>query len=302
MDIITPNEQKIEEYAVDKEPYYLPIRNEVQVFAVAFAKKLPLLLKGPTGCGKTRFVEYMAWKLGQSLTKVSKDEDGKTLSIDHKDYRTRKGFLVTVPCHEDLTANDLAGRYYISMTGGSLWVDGPLAKAARYGGICYLDEVIEARKDVAVLIHPLTDYRRTLPLTKKGTVVSALDSFMLVVSFNPGYQSVIKDMKQSTRQRFIGLEFDYPPPDKEVKIVMAESGLDRERTELLVKAAVKIRKLKNQGLSEGASTRLLTYAGHLMTSGIKDKDAIEAAIISPLTDDEDMKGSILDIFRSLGVE
>ena len=302
MDILTSNEQKIEEYTIDEEPYYLPVGNEEQVFTVAFAKKLPLLLKGPTGCGKTRFVEYMAWKLEQSLTKVSRDEDNETLAIDHKDYGDKKGFLITVPCHEDLTANDLAGRYYISMNEGSTWVDGPLAKAARYGGICYLDEVIEARKDVAVLIHPLTDYRRTLPLTKKGTVVSAMDNFMLVISFNPGYQSVIKDLKQSTRQRFIGLEFDYPPPEKEIEIVMTESGLDKERAEILVKAAGKIRKLKNQGLPEGASTRLLTYAGYLMTSGIEGRDAIEAAIISPLTDDEDMKGSILDIFRSLGVE
>src|SRR4030067_480409 len=189
---------KIEDYRIAKEPYYIPHANEVEVFTAAYKNKLPVMLKGPTGCGKTRFLQYMAYKL--------------------------KRPLITVSCHDDLTSSDLIGRYLIK-GGETVWVDGPLTEAVRIGAICYLDEIVEARKDTTVVIHPLADDRRILPIEKRGEVLMAPPEFMLIISFNPGYQSIMKDLKPSTRQRFVTLEFAYPEQEKEVEIVAKEAGI-----------------------------------------------------------------------------
>ncbi len=279
---VLTNELKIEESYIVKEPYYKPVKNEFEIFLHAYKNKLPVLLKGPTGCGKTRFVEYMAWGIKNKAN-------------------MENTFLITVPCHEDLTANDLVGRYYFDTQKGSVWVDGPLTKAVRYGGICYLDEIVEARKDVIVLIHSLTDHRRILPLIKRGTQLVPPRNFMLVISYNPHYQSVLKEMKPSTRQRFVSIDFDYPAADIEKEIVIKESGVRENIAESLVKAANKIRALKEHGLTEGVSTRLLIYAGQLIVSGLNTSDAVESAIVSPLTDDTDIVSSIRDILLSFGI-
>ena len=292
------NEMRLEEAEITKEPYYLPTGNEVKVFLSAFKRKLPLLLKGPTGCGKTRFIEYMAFKLGQQATIVRRDREGKQLVAETKDFEKKRSFIITVPCHEDLSANDLVGRYFLTMDQGAKWIDGPLTKAARFGGICYLDEIVEARKGVTVLLHSLTDYRRTLPLIKTGTVISAPARFMLAVSYNPGYQSVVKDLKPSTKQRFVSLDFDYPPERQEIEIVRKESGCEEGLARSLVSTGRKIRSLKNQGLVEGVSTRLLIYAAALITDGIPARDAVAATLISPLTDDEAMRSSLQDICKA----
>lgn len=231
----------LETYSITEEPFYRPSGNEIQLYRHAYQHRLPLILKGPTGCGKTRFVEYMAWSLQRPL--------------------------VTVACNEDMTASDLVGRYLLDAN-GTTWHDGLLTLAARYGGICYLDEVVEARQDTTVIIHPLTDARRTLPLDKKGEVVHAHPDFQLVVSFNPGYQSSAKDMKPSTRQRFAALDFDYPESSIEADIVAHESGIALPVAKGLVSLANSTRELKNRGLDEGASTRMLIYAGLLICDGV----------------------------------
>jgi nitric oxide reductase NorQ protein len=297
MEGLSINEKAMEDAELETEPYYVATGNEQKVFLAAFKRRLPLLLKGPTGCGKTRFVEAMAFKLNRALTKVSYDRREGNVTAQVKDFKERKSFIVTVPCHEDLTANDLLGRFFLTMGEGAHWIDGPLTKAVRYGGICYLDEIVEARRDVAVLLHSLTDHRRILPLVKKGTVVAPPDSFMLIVSYNPGYQSALKELKPSTRQRFVALDFDYPPERIEVEVVKHESGCEAGLARSLVAAGRKIRSLKNQGLTEGVSTRLLVYAASLIAEGVPREEAVTSALVSPVTDDEQMKLSLIDICR-----
>ena len=265
-------EQAVEEFKVTNEPYYLPVGREVELFEAAYQSKLPVMLKGPTGCGKTRFVEYMAWRLARPL--------------------------ITVACHEDLSATDLVGRFLLEGE-ETVWHDGPLTAAVRAGAICYLDEVVEARKDTVVIIHPLTDDRRRLPVEKRGTILDAPEDFMLVVSYNPGYQSVLKDLKQSTRQRFVALEFDYPPPDLEAEIVAREGGIDLSMARDLVLIGGKVRNLRGHGLEEGVSTRLLIYAAQMISRGIAPIDAAEVALCSPITDDRELQRSIREIVTTV---
>jgi nitric oxide reductase NorQ protein len=263
--------QRIEDFRLSEEPYYLPLRNEIEVFEAAYSSRLPVMLKGPTGCGKTRFVEHMSWRLGRTL--------------------------VTVACHEDLTASDLVGKY--TLRGDeTIWQDGPLTTAVKAGGIAYLDEIVEARKDTTVVIHPLTDDRRVLPLEKKGEIVQAPENFLLVISYNPGYQSVLKDLKHSTKQRFVAIDFDYPPPDAEETILKNESGVDDDTASKLVKIAEKVRNLRTHGLEEGVSTRLLVYAGQLIGRGIEPVAACESTICKPITDDLEMQRSIVEIIHT----
>lgn len=249
-------------------PFYLPQRDEIAVFEAAARNDLPVLLKGPTGCGKTRFVSHMAARLGRKL--------------------------YTVACHDDLSASDLIGRYLLK-GGETVWVDGPLTRAVREGAICYLDEVVEARKDVTVVLHPLTDDRRILPIDRTGEELEAAPGFMLVASYNPGYQNILKTLKPSTRQRFLAMEFDFPPPEQERAIVMEESGLDERRVSMLVRLAGKLRALKGQDLEEGVSTRLVVYAATLVAGGMDLERAISAAMIEPLTDDADVKRGLADL-------
>lgn len=266
------NPQALDAYFIHQEPYYEPVGNEVAIFSTAWRYKLPVLLKGPTGCGKTRFMEYMAWTLQRPL--------------------------ITVSCHDDLTAADLVGRYLVK-GGETLWVDGPLTRAVRAGGICYLDEVVEARKDTMVVIHPLADDRRTLPMEKLGQLLMAPDAFCLAVSYNPGYQSVLKDLKHSTRQRFVALDFDYPEAGLEARIVTTESGISPEMAARLVKFAHMTRNLKGSGLEEGASTRLLVHAGKLIAGGIDPVVACRSAVAQAVTDDADMLAAIQELSSSL---
>jgi nitric oxide reductase NorQ protein len=265
-------ERAIEEYVVADEPFYLAVGREVELFEAAQAARLPVMLKGPTGCGKTRFVEHMAWRLGRPL--------------------------ITVACHEDLSATDLVGRFLLEGD-ETIWHDGPLTAAVRGGAICYLDEVVEARKDTVVIIHPLTDDRRRLPIEKRGTILEAPDDFMLVVSYNPGYQSILKDLKQSTRQRFIALEFDYPPAELEAEIVAREGDIDLQSARDLVLIGQKVRNLRGHGLEEGVSTRLLIYAAQLTARGIPAITAAEVALCSPITDDRDLQRSIREIVTTV---
>ena len=251
-------------------PHYTEAGDECALFEHAYKNKLPLLLKGPTGCGKTRFVSHMAAKLGLPLH--------------------------TVSCHDDLTAADLTGRYLLK-GGDTVWTDGPLTRAVRHGGICYLDEVVEARKDVTVVLHPLTDDRRVLPLDRTGEELVAPDNFMLVVSYNPGYQNVMKSLKPSTRQRFLGVEFDFPAIEQEAQIVANESGLDKDRVLPLVRLAKQLRDMKGQDLEEGVSTRLLVYCATLIKDGMKVDDAILHAMVEPLTDEPDVKEGLLEVVR-----
>ncbi|MBW1780039.1 MAG: CbbQ/NirQ/NorQ/GpvN family protein [Deltaproteobacteria bacterium] len=264
--------REIEEYRVDAEPYYLPASNEVGVFETAYANRLPVLLKGPTGCGKTRFMEYMAWRLNRPL--------------------------ITVACHDDLTSGDLVGRYLIKGN-ETVWMDGPLTRSVKVGALCYLDEIVEARKDTTVVIHPLADDRRILPVEKRGEILEADPGFMLIISFNPGYQSIMKDLKPSTRQRFLSLEFNYPDEHKEMEIVVEESKLDVESARRLVRLAHMTRNLKEKGLDEGASTRLLIHAGKLIVSGIDPTSACRVAITHTLTDDPEMQRSMDEIIGAL---
>jgi nitric oxide reductase NorQ protein len=271
-------------YVIRDKPFYLPIKDEVEIFELAWSDQIPVLLKGPTGCGKTRFVEYMAYHLGQKLVKLSKSAD--RIVADRKDFGRGVGALYTVACHEDLTARDLTGRY-IMKGGETVWIDGPATMAVREGAILYLDEVVEARKDVTVVIHPLTDYRRLLPIEILGTQIKALDTFMVVLSYNPGYQSVRKNLKQSTKQRFIAIDFSYPPPEKEVLIIVTEGKVERPVAEKLVLLGNDIRGISTIDLEEGVSTRSLIYAAKLITKGIKAKRACSIAIAQAITDEKD---------------
>ena len=253
-------------------PFYQPTGRECDLFETAHDNGLPLLLKGPTGCGKTRFVEHMAAKLGKPL--------------------------FTVACHDDLSAADLIGRYLLK-GGETVWVDGPLTRAVRQGGICYLDEVVEARKDVTVVLHPLTDTRRTLMIDRTGEELVAPAGFMLVASYNPGYQNVLKRLKPSTRQRFLSASFDFPQEETEIAIVARESGLAPERAAPLVRLAGHIRALSGMDLEEGVSTRLLIYAATLMAGGMGVSQALEAAIIEPLTDEVDVQQALRDVISAI---
>ncbi len=270
----------VEEFKLVDEPFYIPINNEVKIFEEAYNSKIPVILKGPTGSGKTRFVEYMAWRLKK---------------------KSSTSPLITVACHEDLTASDLVGRYLIEDQ-TTKWIDGPITRAARIGAICYLDEVVEARKDTTVLIHPLTDYRRLLPIEKKGELIEAPDGFMLVLSYNPGYQSITKDLKQSTRQRFVSIEFDYPPEEIETKIIAKESGCSPKIAASLALLAIKVRNLREYGLSEGVSTRLLIYAGSLIKKGVKPIEACISTIVWSLTDERELQDSIEELVRTIFTE
>ncbi|WP_217909563.1 CbbQ/NirQ/NorQ/GpvN family protein [Desulfosediminicola flagellatus] len=265
-------EKGLEEYFIRDEPYYESQSNEILLATTAYLNKLPLLLKGPTGCGKTRFMQWLAWKL--------------------------KRPLITVSCHDDLSTSDLVGRYLIKGN-EAVWVDGPLTMAVKAGAICYLDEVVEARKDTTVVIHPLADDRRELPIEKLGRLFVAADSFMLAVSYNPGYQSVLKDLKPSTRQRFVSISFDYPSPELERTIVQQEAGVDEILAGQLVKLATMTRGLKESGLPEGASTRLLIHAAILFNSGIDITMACRAGILESLTDDEDMLAAMGEMVASV---
>lgn len=284
----------VEEYVVDKEPFYISSSDEIEVFEAAYRQRVPVLLKGPTGTGKTRFVEYMAWRLGQSLKAQA---DG---SSDKGENRPSAGHLplVTVACHEDLTASDLVGRYLLD-SNGTRWIDGPLTRAVKAGGICYLDEVVEARKDTTVIIHPLTDHRRTLTIDKLGEVIEAADGFLLVVSYNPGYQNAMKDLKHSTRQRFVALEFDFPDEEREARIIAHESGVDEKNAELLARLGSKIRNLREHGLEEGASTRVLIYAGRLIKEGISPRRACQVGVTWGITDDSQIQRSIDEVVSSI---
>ena len=246
----TALEKNMQDYRIEEEPFYLPIKDEVELFEIAYENQLPLMLKGPTGCGKTRFLSHMAYKMGTPL--------------------------ITVACHEDLTTSDLVGRYLLDGS-STYWQDGPLTLAVKHGGICYLDEVVEARKDTTVVIHPLTDDRRILPLEKRGQILEAKDNFMLTVSYNPGYQTVLKDLKQSTKQRFITITFDFPSASLEEEIIVHESGVGRKEASDLRRIAEKFREMKNRGLDEEVSTRLLIYAGVLIRNGVEQRRACSTA-------------------------
>ena len=283
-------EYAIEEFILREEPYYHPVGDEMELFEAAYHQHLPVLLKGPTGCGKTRFIEHMAWRLARPLTVAKKR--GKA-------EQAPPGIpLVTIACHEDLTASDLVGRYLLEAD-GTRWMDGPLTKAVKAGAICYLDEVVEARKDTTVLIHPLTDHRRILPVDKKGQVVEADERFLLVISYNPGYQSALKDLKHSTRQRFVALEFYYPPKEIEARIIRQESGCSEEEAEALAKLGEKVRNLREHGLQEGASTRLLIYAGKLMVQKVPHRRACQVAVVWALTDDQEIQRSVEEVVSSI---
>ncbi|HCK76939.1 MAG TPA: AAA family ATPase [Gammaproteobacteria bacterium] len=259
-------------HTIDTEPFYAAQGDEVTLFEAAWRNQLPVLLKGPTGCGKTRFMEYMAWRLARPL--------------------------ITVSCHDDLTAADLVGRYLI-VGGETRWIDGPLSHAIRAGALCYLDEIVEARKDTTVIIHPLADDRRQLPIEKTGEVLNASAEFCLAISYNPGYQSVLKDLKQSTRQRFVAIDFDYPDEKIERDIVVRESGIDPDLATRLVRFAGMTRNLKGNGLEEGASTRLLVHAAKLMESGINPGTACRCAIAESLTDEPEVLVAIKELGSSL---
>jgi nitric oxide reductase NorQ protein len=257
--------EDVQQYLIREQPYYRPLSDEVELYEAAYSVRMPMMLKGPTGCGKTRFVEYMARKLAKPL--------------------------ITVACNEDMTASDLVGRFLLDAT-GTRWQDGPLTVAAPHGAICYLDEVVEARQDTTVVIHPLTDARRVLPLDKKGELVRAHADFQLVISYNPGYQSLMKDLKQSTKQRFGALDFTYPEHDIEVEIVTHEAGVAEAVAGKLVAIAERARNLKGHGLDEGISTRMLVHAGSLIAHGVAPINACRVALVRPITDDPDMRDAL----------
>ena len=254
-----------EQYRIQQEPFYQPQGDEIALYQAAYQARMPVMIKGPTGCGKSRFIEHMAWRL--------------------------KRPLITVACNEDMTASDLVGRYLLDAD-GTRWLDGPLTVAARIGAICYLDEVVEARQDTTVVIHPLTDHRRTLPLDKKGEVVAAHPDFQLVISYNPGYQSLMKDLKQSTKQRFGAMDFTWPGAEVETEIVAHESGVDAETAGKLVEIGARSRNLKGHGLDEGVSTRMLIHAGRLIKGGIAPRAACSMALVHSITDDPDMRDAL----------
>jgi nitric oxide reductase NorQ protein len=258
-------------YLIASEPYYEPLGNEIEAFRAAYSERLPVMLKGPTGCGKTRFVEHMAWLLGKPL--------------------------ITVAAHEDMTAADLAGRYLLEAS-GTVWHDGPLTLAVRFGAICYLDEIVEARQDTTVVIHPLTDARRILPLEKHNEIVPAHADFQLTISYNPGYQSAVKDLKESTKQRFVAIDFSYPPPPTEAAIVARESGADSDLAGILVAIAQRSRNLQGHGLDEGASTRMLIHAGRMVRAGLPLEAAVQSGIVLPITDNPDIRAALSDAVQA----
>ncbi|WP_287154928.1 CbbQ/NirQ/NorQ/GpvN family protein [Candidatus Solincola tengchongensis] len=266
------------EHVPTEEPFYVPVGDEVEIFRAAYRARLPVSLKGPTGCGKTRFLEYMSWTLGR--------EEGEPLP------------LITVACHEDLTASDLVGRY-ILVGEETVWMDGPLTAAVKAGAICYLDEVVEARKDTLVLIHPLADHRRILPLEKKGCLVRAHPRFLLVISYNPGYQSMLKDLKISTRQRFAAIDFTYPPPAVEARIIAGEAGVDEDLARELARLGELARNLGEPGMEEGPSTRLLIYAARLIGQGVEPRRACETALVSALSDDPVVQQAVRDLVATV---
>ncbi|HJR51073.1 MAG TPA: CbbQ/NirQ/NorQ/GpvN family protein [Gemmatimonadales bacterium] len=255
-----------------EEPFYLPVGREIAIFEACHARRLPVMLKGPTGCGKTRFVEHMAWRLGRPL--------------------------VTVACHEDLGASDLVGRYLVRAA-ETVWQDGPLARAVRAGALCYLDEVVEARQDTIVVIHPLTDDRRVLPIDKTGELLAAPPEFQLIVSYNPGYQHILKDLKPSTRQRFVALDLTFPPPELETRIVAHESGVEAGMASELVGLAGRLRQLRDRGLPEVPSTRLLVLAARLIVSGVPARTACRTAVAAPLTDDPELLAAVHDVIDAV---
>ncbi len=258
--------------ASDVAPYYEPQSNEVAIFEAAYRKRLPVMLKGPTGCGKTRFLEHMAYAL--------------------------KRALVTVSCHEDLTSSDLVGRFLLEGS-STVWQDGPLTRAVKAGAICYLDEIVEARTDSTVVIHSLTDHRRRLTIEKKGQEIDAHEDFLLVISYNPGYQTVLKDLKPSTKQRFIAINFDFPPEDVERKIVFNEvPGISAELAAKLVATGRKGRLLKDHGLEEATSTRALVYAANMINAGLEPVIACQVAMVNPLTDDVELADALMEIVKA----
>ena len=261
----------LDPYRIAAEPYYQPLGDEVAIFQAAYAERLPVMLKGPTGCGKTRFIEHMAWQLGIPL--------------------------ITVAAHEDMTAADLAGRYLLEPA-GTVWHDGPLTLAVRNGAICYLDEIVEARQDTTVVIHPLTDARRILPLEKHNEIVPAHPDFQLTISYNPGYQSSVKDLKESTKQRFVAIDFGYPPPSTEVSIIVRESGTDDPLAGILVAIAQRSRNLQGHGLDEGASTRMLIHAGRMVRAGLPLEAAVQSSIVLPITDNPDIRAALRDAIQA----
>ena len=262
----------IDQYRISEAPYYRSIGQEKALFRAAAAHKIPVMIKGPTGCGKTRFIEHMAWALGQPLVSVS--------------------------CHEDMTASDLVGRFLLDPS-GTVWADGPLTEAVRHGGICYLDEIVEARQDTTVVIHSLTDDRRMLTLEKKGELVQAHPDFHLVISYNPGYQSVVKDLKESTKQRFCAIDFGYPEAAVEQEILQAESGIEAATAETLVRIGSRSRNLQGHGLTEGASTRMLIHAARMVAAGAPLAAACDMALVLPITDDAEMRKALTDAIEAL---
>ena len=268
------------DHAAETKPFYLPVRDEVTIFRAAYERRIPVLLKGPTGCGKTRFVEYMAWQLAEESGRPAEDA------------------LVTVSCHDDLTSADLVGRYLLSGE-GTTWLDGPLTQAVRRGAICYLDEVVEARKDTTVIMHALTDHRRILPVERLGTTIPAHPDFLLVVSYNPGYQAAAKDLKPSTRQRFLAIEFDYPSTELETEIIAHESRVDETMAEALAFLGGKLRALGEADVIEGPSTRLLVHVGSLIGDGISPRRACEVALVQALSDDADVQEAIRNVVEAV---
>ncbi len=262
---------------LESEPYYLPLADEVEIFQAAYQARLPVLLKGPTGCGKTRFVEHMAWR-------IYRGGQRKNVAVP----------LVTIACHEDLTATDMVGRFLLQGD-STVWSDGPLTRAVREGAICYLDEIVEARKDTTVLIHSLTDHRRMLPIEKTAELLTAHPDFLLVISYNPGYQSVLKDLKPSTRQRFVSLAFDYPDREREAAIIAHEAGVEADMAERLAVIGEKVRNLREHGFEEGVSTRLLVYTGELVCRGIAPRRAAEIAVVQAVSDDPTVQHAIADV-------
>jgi nitric oxide reductase NorQ protein len=261
----------LDAYRIADEPYYQPLGHEIETFQAAYAERLPVMLKGPTGCGKTRFVEHMAWRLGKPL--------------------------ITVAAHEDMTAAALAGRYLLEPQ-GTVWHDGPLTTAVRHGAICYLDEIVKARQDTTVVIHPLTDARRILPLDKHNEIVPAHGDFQLTISYNPGYQSAVKDLKESTKQRFVAIDFSYPPPTTETAIIVRESGTDDELAGILVAIAQRSRNLQGHGLDEGASTRMLIHAGRMVRAGLPLDVAVQSSIVLPISDNPDIRAALSDAIQA----
>jgi nitric oxide reductase NorQ protein len=284
--LVSQAEGVVEEHTLQRPPYYLPIADEVEVFLAAYEAHLPVLLKGPTGCGKTRFVEYMAHRLYRQPPWAVEERQNLTTP------------LITVACHEDLSASDLVGRYLL-LGEETVWMDGPLTRAVHTGAICYLDEIVEARKDTTVLIHALTDHRRILPVEKRGVILEAHHNFLLVMSYNPGYQSVLKDLKPSTRQRFVALEFTYPLPEHEAQIIAHESGVAADVAMDLATLGARVRHLRQHGFAEGVSTRLLVYAGQLIARGVSIPRACQAAICTAITDDTEVQRAVAELVTTI---